>query len=152
MDARKALPAVAADAAGIGTEAAYDAAIDYARKLGAEHGRNAAEWWLQDTFGGRVSPRVERMAAGPILRGIEDGDPAILDTFPAPDLSGEWADTLTGPQLLADAFADADPDHPADEAMFWHADAFTDLCDAYESAFSDAVTDAIETAARAVLA
>lgn len=130
------------------TETAYDAAIDYARKLGAEHGRNAAGWWLQDELSPAVRPISRPVGrARRILAGIEDGDPAILDTFPAPDLSGEWADTLTGPELFEGALRAA-----GDDTLRAGMTVYGDVCDAYESAFSDAVTDAIETAARAVLA
>jgi hypothetical protein len=131
------------------SEQAYDRALAYARTLGAEHGANAAEWYVQDTIGGRVSGDPVK-AARYILRGIEDGDSAITDGFPFADLSGQWADTLTGPQLEADAL-DAAGVHDGDglaEDMEW----FTDICDAYESAFSEATETAIATAARAILA
>ena len=126
------------------TDTAYDAAIAYAADRGAQDGRNAAEWWLQDTIGGRVRPRVDRMAAGAILRGLADGDPAVLDILPYADLSGEWADTLTGPQLVAAALDAGE----GGDYMGW----YSDVCDAYEAAFSEAVEAEVSRAARAVLA
>jgi hypothetical protein len=137
-------------------DAAFERAIAYATATGAQDGRSAAGWYAQDTYGGRVT-RGAREAATAVLRGIADGDPAVLDGLPAPDLSGEWADTLTGPALVADALAAAgltridvpaadltgDPDATIAAAADW----FTDVCDAYESAFSDAVTAEIERTA-----
>src|SRR6185295_3028760 len=121
---------------------------------GSAAGRNAAEWWLQDTIGGRVAPRVDRMAAGAILRGLEDGDPAVLDMLPRADLSGEWAGDLTGPQLYDAAIVNADDwtmTRPEWVAYWAEHDAFTDICDAYESAFDDAVSAEVGRAARAIL-
>lgn len=132
-----------------------DRAIEYAANLGTEHGTNAAEWYAQDTFGGRVwSKRGSHAAAIAVLRGIRDGDPDVLDCFPRADLSGEWADTLTGPQLVEQAIVHADDwsmTRPAWIA-YWEAnDVFTDVCDAYEQAFSDAVQSEIERTARLAL-
>jgi hypothetical protein len=53
--------------------------IAQAQKIGSEHGRNAAEWWQQDTLGGRVTGDVTPTARA-ILTGLEGGDPAVLDT------------------------------------------------------------------------
>lgn len=131
-------------------DTAYDAAIAYAADLGARHGRNAPDWQYLPG-GGRSSATLAetRAWAERTLRGLEDGDPAILDTIPHADLSGEWADTLTGPELYADAMraADMTHDYPATDAPDW----FPDICDAYESAFDTAAEDAIASAARAIL-
>lgn len=118
------------------TATAYDRAIAYAETLGAEHGRNAAGWYNIDT-----AP-----AAQAILRGIADGDPAVLDTLPHADLSGEWSDTLTGPALYRDA-CDAAGLVEADGAYA----SFDGICDAYENAFATAAESAIAAAARAIL-
>lgn len=129
--------------------APYSAAIEYARKVGHDAGENAAAWYVQDTIGGRVSGDPVK-AARYILRGIDDGDSAVTDGFPFADLSGEWADTLTGPQLFDDALRAAgvyDQDSGRDVS-----DGMTDICDAYEMAFSEAAEAAIAAAARAILA
>lgn len=148
---------------------AYDAAVKYATDLGAEHGANAAEWWLQDTVGGRARGGTDWRSsaeanARTILRGIDDGDPAVLDTLPASDLSGQWADSLTGPELTADALTAAGLVHDGDTYArpYGHApgacpacdawDAPGDIADAYESAFTMAAEAAIVTACKAVLA
>lgn len=133
-------------------DAAYDAALAYARERGTDDGQNAAGWYVQETFGGHAYASADDAeGAALILRGIEDGDPAVLDTFPFADLSGEWADTLTGPQLVSEAVSEVDlgedDARKADRLNDW----FTDVCDAYENAFSDAVSAEIERAAREVV-
>ena len=106
-------------------------------RLGREQGENAAGWWIQENGGGRdTRPAKDLVAmAERILAGLDDGDPEILDGIPAPDLSGQWADGLT-PRGLLD-WIGADPDSTR------AAEAESDLCDAYEDAFSRAATDAI---------
>jgi hypothetical protein len=132
----------------------YDAAIRYATDLGAYHGRSAAGWYIQDTIGGRVSGDPVK-AAEYILRGIEDGDSAVTDGFPFADLSGEWADSLTGPSLVIESLnaagvAHGEPDTTdlGDPMLAWD----DDICGAYETAFDQAAESAIETAARDILA
>ena len=131
-----------------------DRAISYARILGTEHGTNAAGWFLQDVLRStRSAVEIKR-----IVDGINDCDPEIMDALPTADLSGQWADTLTGPALVEDALYAAglpridvpraeltgDPAATIDAAEDW----FTDICDAYEYAFSDAVTAEIERVCR----
>lgn len=140
----------------------YAKAIEYARSLGAEHGRNAAEWYRADVYSSSgLVPRYDAHGrllsadaenARRILQGIEDGDPAVLDTFPTPDLSGQWAGRLTGPQLVEDALTAAGitPANTSLAYMIAHDPA--DICDAYEAAFTEAAEDAIASAARAILA
>jgi hypothetical protein len=123
---------------------AYDRALAYARDLGAEHGRNAASWYFDGN--------TPQDAYAAVLRGLEDGDPAVLDTLPYADLSGEWADRLTGPMLVHDALVAGGIDHEDDDAMYRATlDWFSDICDAYEVAFSDAAQSAIETVARSMV-
>lgn len=112
----------------------YETAIAYASALGTEHGESAATWVeIGDT---------ETAAA--LRAGIIDCDPEILDQLPYADLSGEWADTLTGQQLVMDAMAEADyDDEDGDSSVF--ADIFNGVCDAYEVAFGAALTLAVET-------
>lgn len=146
-------------AQGDAQERAYLAALSYAKDLGERHGRNAASWIdIPDAATARA-----------ILAGLEDGDPAILDTLPSPDLSGEWAGTLTGPELVWDAW-----DHGAWQARLdakdhihglpyddWHAQhvawyeaqdletlGFSTICHAYEDAFRDAAEDEVSRRAR----
>jgi len=105
----------------------YETLIEQARELGAEHGQNAASWYFdgntsQDTYAG-------------VLRGIEDGDPEVLDTFPSAPLSGEWADDPTPFGVLA--ALDVPEDH----------DAADDCLSAYVDGFSEAVHDTISETA-----
>lgn len=113
---------------------AYERALAYATARGRQDGTNAAGWYeLPD--GSRS--RYDAAALRAILDGMAEGDPAVLDTLPAPDLSGQWADSLTGPQLAADAVlaAGIDVGQGIDESDGWTAD----ICDAYESAYVEAV-------------
>lgn len=122
----------------------YAKAIEYAKANGAADGAGAAGWYVQDTIGGRVSGDPAK-AARYLLRGIENGDSAITDGFPFADLSGEWADSLTGPELVVAALG-------ADDETPEYSDWFSDICDAYEIAYSDAVANEIERSARYILA
>jgi hypothetical protein len=78
----------------------WAAALVQMRAAGADAGRAAAEWWGQDTVGGRASGDVKATARR-ILAGIDDGDPAVLDTLPSFDPSGQPADDTTGWELFA---------------------------------------------------
>jgi hypothetical protein len=96
-----------------------------AKGLGREHGKNAAAWWIQDTLTNNY--RDPAGHARTILQGIEDGDPAVLDTLPWSDLSGEWADGNTA----ADVYRELGIDWTKDPDMY--------LIDLYESTFADAM-------------
>lgn len=123
-------------------ETLIDAATDAAESLGRAHGRNAAEWWAQENFGGRAPSDVAPLAAR-VIAGIDDGDPEVMDTLPRADLSGEWADGLDTRGLL-----DSVGMSGADDA----GEVATSLADAYETAFSDAAQDYVTTVARSVVA
>lgn len=129
-------------------ERLYDKAEKYAARLGAEHGRNAAEWYIQDAFGGRVT-RGAKESAERIAKGIEEGDCMVLDSLPRPDLSGQWADDMTGPDLVDDAIAETGVDSERHERIYraMSENGFTDICDAYENAFNEACEHAIAKAA-----
>ena len=90
-------------------------AEDYANQLGHEHGATAASW-------------VD--------------DPEIFDGLTTPDLSGQWADMITGPQLVEEALAAAGSCAPADVAGRDQL-AFTEICDAYDLGFRQAVEEDI---------
>jgi hypothetical protein len=102
----------------------YDTLIEEARRMGEERGREIASWY----FDGNTTD--ETYAAVP--RGIEDGDPEILDTLPSSPLSGEWAgDPL--PADVLEALEVSEEDDAADEYL-----------SAYEDGFSQASADEIE--------
>jgi len=129
------------------SDTTYAAAVAYAADRGRSDGLAAASWYeLPD--GSHALRRI--------IDGIESGDPIVLDTFPSPDLSGQWADSLTGPALVCEALQAADAPH--DGMPYGHApgacatcdawDATGDICDAYETAYSDAVESDIGRRAR----
>lgn len=109
-------------------------ATDKARELGTEHGRNAASW--------ATDGNTDQATYAYLLQGIKDGDPMVLDQLPAPDLSGQWADGYMPRQLFEDATG-----NDAHAEATWNQDAYqdalTELCDAYEEAFSQAAEDEI---------
>lgn len=98
-----------------------------ARKLGEEHGRNAASWIVD----GNTKPE----AVAHVVALIDAGDDWDDYRPGFPNLSGEWADDLTPAKLFEeitgmDAHAEAS----------WNADAYQsvleDLCTAYEEGVS----------------
>lgn len=115
----------------------YERAIEYARELGAQHGRKAASWL-----------DIDESNAARILAGITDGDPAIMDILPSPDLSGQWADSLTGPELVSDAWDAAGVSRGTVKGDPTFDAAFSDICDAYEVAFSEHAQYATEDRCR----
>lgn len=70
-----------------------DTILEQAEAEGYDHGKAAGSWVLD----GNSDPDGARR----ILRGIEEGDPAILDHLPSAPLSGEWADSLLPRDVLA---------------------------------------------------
>jgi len=72
------------------------------RQAGQRAGAGAADWWAQDSVGGRATGNTAATARA-VLAGIDDGDPAILNALPVCDLSGQWADSPTEADLYTDA-------------------------------------------------
>lgn len=97
--------------------------IDNAREIGTDHGRNAASW----VFDGNT----DRETYVAFRRGIDDGDPEVLDFIPTADLSGQWAEGYTVADLMADCCGGNtdDPDK---------------IIAAYEEAFVAAATAEVE--------
>lgn len=75
-------------------------AIDTARNIGRDHGRNAASWFFDGT--------TDRATYEAVRRGLEGDDPEILDQLPTADLSGQWADGYTLTDLARDCGTDED--------------------------------------------
>lgn len=131
---------------------AIDTAIHRAANLGRKHGKNAAAWVIQDTWGGRVT-RGESAAAQQFLTGYDDGDPVVMDSFGAyvPNLANQWAGDLTPGALLEHAFPDwcdlAELEQDAGGDLCEE-----DICTAYIQAAEDAYWAALVTSARQVLA
>jgi hypothetical protein len=76
--------------------------LEHARQLGAEAGKSAAGWVFDGNTAGETYRRV--------LRGIEAGDPEIMDAYRTPDLSGEYSGDYTSRDLAADLDIDEDAD------------------------------------------
>lgn len=116
-------------------------AIEYARELGTEHGRNAADWWKQDSIGARTTGDT-RARARAIMQGIDNGDPEVLNELPSSDLStpfpvwGEQSDEMTVERLFEESCeaAGLDPDEN-------RATLSDEVCSTYEEAFGDEVQD-----------
>lgn len=107
--------------------------IAEARERGKEAGENAASW----VFNGNTDDATYRR----VLKGIEDGDPMILDRIAAPGwLSGEWAGESTS-ELLGDLLDEDD-----DEGMTGKDT--QEIENAYCEAADEAYWDEIERACR----
>lgn len=113
----------------------YDQAVETAAEIGREHGMNAASWVELDGPEGCQK----------VLRALEDGDPEVYNWLPAPDLSGQWADEYTPDRLATDVgWLPEDGTHN-------NYDWLSELCNAYETAFSDAVETAIVARCQAII-
>jgi len=99
-----------------------------ARLMGEDAGRFAASWVFDD--------RTTHDQYLRVLRGIEDGDPEIMDGLPASPLSVEWA----GDSLSRDILEALDV--PEDD------DAANGLLDRYAQYFESAARDAVYFEAR----
>ena len=68
--------------------------LSLAKRDGAHAGKSAASW----AFDGGTDDATYRK----VLAGLRDGDPAVLDSFRTPDLSGEWSGDPTQDTLAAE--------------------------------------------------
>ncbi len=109
-----------------------DEVVERAEEEGYEHGVTAGSWLLDGNSSADAARRL--------LRGIEDGDPEILDQLPASPLSGEYADGLLPRDVLA--WYDLDEQH----------DAADDVLRAFEDGFSRGVKAEAVRSATALLA
>ena len=108
------------------------------RHIGAEDGAAAAEWWLQDPIGGRASGDTAATARR-ILAGIDDGDPAVLDTLPQPG-TGTSAGAPNGDPRAATGWDDV--------VAHLQGEYRQQVEDAYREGYTAAVTDAVAAACR----
>ena len=98
------------------------------QRRGEQDGRAAGTWYFNEPS----DEETDRW----IKKGIEDGDPEILDTFPQPRINGEWADDSTWTDILREEL-NIDPDH-----MRFGLD--DDLNNAYVDAFCEGVHKEID--------
>jgi hypothetical protein len=105
-----------------------------AASIGAEHGYNAATW----VFDGNTT----RETYAAVLKGIEEGDPMVLDNCEAPSLAftPHAEDGYTESDLAYDLGVDISDPSSAPE--------FDAAGDAYRQASSQAFWDEVERAAR----
>jgi len=116
------------------TTTTNDEALATASSRGAEAGKAAGSWVID----GNTSAET----AAHILKGIEEGDPEVMDMQPAP-LSGEWAG-----ESIEELLGDLLPDNDVQPAM--HDDRYDALLDAYEEGFGEAYWAEVESSARAM--
>lgn len=120
-------------------------AITRASELGTKAGENAAEWAIQDLWGGRATIH-DRESAESVLRQLEDGDPAIYDAFKLPDLSGEWGGDPTPLDLFENCMG-----YEYFPEIMESQEIMDELCMAWETAVSDAFFSSLEKSAREFL-
>lgn len=109
-----------------------------AAEFGRRHGTNAGN----AVFDGNTSRRTY-MAT---LKGIEDGDPQVMDAYNPPNLSGEFGDDFSEADLL-EALGLADLVIPASEVDA-HEELVSECCQAYDDAASEAFWAEIERVCR----
>lgn len=119
------------------------------RQAGARAGIRAADWWAQDTVGGRASGDTTTTARA-VLAGIADGDPAVLDALPTCDLSSQGADTPTEAEVYADAAPPAAPPDAPPWTTLGPAQR-EEAIGAYRDAFDTAVADRVGQHCRTAL-
>jgi hypothetical protein len=106
--------------------------LRHAKRDGITAGKDAASW----VFDGNTTDYTYRA----VLKGLDDGDPAILDSLNPPNLSGEWADSET-PYTLAERYG-------IDETRDPDGSLLDDVCTAWEEAANDAFYSEVERVCR----
>jgi hypothetical protein len=130
------------EARAVSLEREIEQAEKKAARLGAVAGRNAAEWVIQDTWGGRVT-RGEKEAAQAFLAALDEGDFASLPV--SPNLSGEWAGDETPSSLVSRLLGD-DWDECEE-----YLDAQDSICAEWEIAAEDAFLSTLSASAQSLL-
>jgi hypothetical protein len=110
-----------------------------AKILGAEAGSNAAEWFAQDSWGGRVT-RGDKEAAQAFLDACENGG----ELPEPPNLSGEWADSDTPTSLMESLFGEDWQDTPE------FLEAQDEICQAWEDSCCEAFYSSLVESAKFV--
>jgi hypothetical protein len=110
-----------------------------AEDLGREAGSNAAGWFTQDSWSGRVT-RGEKEAAQAFLDACENGG----DLPEPPNLSGEWADSETPASLMESLFGEDWQDTPE------FLEAQDEICQAWEDACCESFYSSLVESAKSV--
>jgi hypothetical protein len=116
------------------TDKQFNEAVEIATDLGKKAGVGSADWDEQYLFGGRVTSNAEaRRNAEAIVKADDDGE----STDGHPNLSGEFADSMTPTLLLKEVLGEMDLDQ--DEI---HEDDLMTLTDSISEAWESASADA----------
>ncbi len=113
-----------------------------AERLGTIAGSNAAEWFAQDSWGGRVT-RGKKEAAESFIRNFDEGNEYFLPD--APNLSGEWADSETPASLMCELLGEDWEEVPE------YVEAQDELCQAWEDACCEAFYSSLVESAKSLL-
>ncbi len=117
----------------------YDRLKAAVRKVGEEHGAARGSWV--------ISGNTDRRTAERIVKGLDDGDPEILDSLPSLQM-GEWADDPTENDIVSEAVYDAklqiEPDSLEPEEV-------DELINEYQDGWYAGRDQEVERSARAVL-
>jgi hypothetical protein len=119
-----------------------------AEEIGIKDGANSAEWFIQDLWGGRVT-KGHKETAEAFLRGYDDGDPAVMDKFTLPNLSGEWAGDETPSTLFARVVRSSVRKDMDDDDKI---DLMHDLADYWDNGVQIGFWDTLVKSAQSVLA
>ncbi|ROO62997.1 hypothetical protein EDC02_5006 [Micromonospora sp. Llam0] len=119
----------------------WNAVLTDLAAAGNRDGTNAADWWAQDTVGGRATGDVTTTART-LLAGIDDGDPRVLDLLP--QLSEP--DTNDAADLYREATGGHTP-HWEDLGQLRRQEAIAVYRDAYDTAAERRTTSHLRTVA-----
>lgn len=125
-------------------DATYGRLIAAAKCRGAEDGRAAAASYVADLFARPTPDEQDVETARTILEAVEASEESVLINLPWCDLSGQWADVPSAPEMYA-AIASSvgvDPDEDEDGAS---------VLDSYEEAYNLAMVEAVAGRARAIV-
>lgn len=134
----------------------WHAALECAKDDGFQSGQNVASWMDQDLFGGRA--KDGKAAARRFLKGIDDGDPEILDMIPSSPLSGEWAGDRTSKDIVCNALSLDDGEFDIMEDVVCALDMedsfqsmFEQICNVFEESYCNSAQETLVKAAKAAI-
>jgi len=134
----------------------WHAAFECAKEDGFRSGRNVVCWIVQDMFGGRA--KDGKAAARRFLKGIDDGDPEILEMIPSSPFSGEWAGDRTAKDVVQSVLALDDEEWQTMADVVCALDMeesfqclFEQICNVFEESHYDSAQESMIKAAKAAL-
>jgi hypothetical protein len=105
------------------------------RRRGYQDGRHAGSWMIDGNTSEQTLRTYKKL--------MDDGDPELMDTLPAPRLGGEFADDPTWEQILKDEGIRYDSEVDSDGRQ--------ELEDIYRTAFDEGVQDQMSKTIKVVL-